>query len=654
MSLSLRGRALIATTLGLALAGPMRVALPADAAVDDPAAAPSPSGAGRIDASDSTLSRPQVARLLEKDSTMRLDSRGALYVVDPVRTPPRDLATATTRTESLTRSSSSLLYPTGDTFSLHSRPGATKTIFLDVDGTTLGETAWTLAKTGSSQPAWDPAGDGASFSAGELAKVQEVWASVAADYEAFDVDVTTEDPGTAGLVRSDADDTAYGIHVVIGASSAWGPLCSSSCGGVAYVGTYAEIGGSHQPAWVFTQGTGNSAKSVAEAASHEVGHTLGLTHDGTRSAGYYSGSGLWAPIMGVGYYRPVSQWSRGSYPGANNRQDDVLLLSRMLGYRDDEAGVSFADTSLLPDDHVGTITSYRDRDAFALGACDVGSTVTVSPATWASDLDIVITVRTTKGVRLGSSYTVTTTGDGVTAAGLAAAYTIPAPASGKPPWGDLVVEISGRGQNSYSSGGYDAYGSLGSYVVDAPGCNLEPLMPGAMNDVTATVLYADAATVAWTPPTDGDLAPTAYKISVNGASWRTASVRATSMVVGGLKPLSTNSIRVRAVNGLVPGPTETVSVTMPALTVPGVPASFAATPGTGQLALTWSKPDDTGNAPILGYKLTTGSKVYAPSAASVGALLRFLTAGTEYTLTLQARNKAGYGPALTITGTPTS
>jgi len=31
---------------------------------------------------------------------------------------------------------------------------------------------------------------------------------------------------------------------------------------------------------------------VAEAASHEVGHSLGLSHDGTSTATYYQGHGL--------------------------------------------------------------------------------------------------------------------------------------------------------------------------------------------------------------------------------------------------------------------------------------------------------------------------------------------------------------------------
>jgi hypothetical protein len=109
---------------------------------------------------------------------------------------------------------------------------------------------------------------------------------------------------------------------------------------------------------IFPENLGpNGEKYIAEAISHEVGHNLGLNHDGTSTQGYYTGQGSgatgWAPIMGVGYYQPLSQWSKGEYPGANNNEDDLSIITNSnngFGYRSDDAGnnaLTLNDLSLL-------------------------------------------------------------------------------------------------------------------------------------------------------------------------------------------------------------------------------------------------------------------------------------------------------------------
>ena len=54
---------------------------------------------------------------------------------------------------------------------------------------------------------------------------------------------------------------------------------------------------------------------MAETISHEVGHMLGLSHDGVAFSAYYrghtAGGTSWAPIMGNAFDRDVTQWSRG-------------------------------------------------------------------------------------------------------------------------------------------------------------------------------------------------------------------------------------------------------------------------------------------------------------------------------------------------------
>ena len=61
--------------------------------------------------------------------------------------------------------------------------------------------------------------------------------------------------------------------------------------------------------------------------------------------GYYAGPGTgatgWAPIMGVGYYQPLVQWSKGEYATATNVQDDyAVMATNGLPLRADDHGNS--------------------------------------------------------------------------------------------------------------------------------------------------------------------------------------------------------------------------------------------------------------------------------------------------------------------------
>lgn len=111
-----------------------------------------------------------------------------------------------------------------------------------------------------------------------LNRIIGVWQRVAQDYSMYEIDVTTEFPGIEALKKSSSSDGAYGIRVVIGGSSSdW---YGSGAGGVAFVGSFHS--GSDLHCWVFPKAPGcdTAEKNIAEAATHEAGHTLGLLHDG--------------------------------------------------------------------------------------------------------------------------------------------------------------------------------------------------------------------------------------------------------------------------------------------------------------------------------------------------------------------------------------
>ncbi len=83
---------------------------------------------------------------------------------------------------------------------LYSRRSATRKIFLDFDGHTTTGTQWNnINRNGAglpiTTPAFDRDGNPSTFSSSEHADIVAIWRAVAEDFAAFDVDVTTEDPG---------------------------------------------------------------------------------------------------------------------------------------------------------------------------------------------------------------------------------------------------------------------------------------------------------------------------------------------------------------------------------------------------------------------------------------------------------------------------
>jgi len=161
------------------------------------------------------------------------------------------------------------VFPLDQTFLLHSVPGASKVIYLDFDGHTTSGAAWNdefNLGADFTTPAFSYEGN-ASFSDGEKERIQGIWMRVAEDYVPFDVDVTTEDPGSAALIKDGAFDEEWGVRMVIGGNSSdW---FADGAGGVAYLGSF--VWDSDTPAFVFPKNLLDGEKNIAEAVSHEAG-----------------------------------------------------------------------------------------------------------------------------------------------------------------------------------------------------------------------------------------------------------------------------------------------------------------------------------------------------------------------------------------------
>lgn len=416
--------------------------------------------------------------LMRNDRRMRLDRRGRLFVEDELEAPLPTLSADEGRVLQGT------LLPLDQTFTLHSRPGARRTVYLNFRGATLGNTAWNGGGGTITALPFDLDGVPYSFSSTELERIQYIWQRVAEDFAPFDVDVTTEQPPADALTRSGSTDQVFGTTVLVTSSAG---VYSCSCGGVAYIGVFDDTGDFYKPALVFYNqlGAGNE-KYVAEAISHEAGHNVGLLHDGYSGGAYYGGQGSgatgWAPIMGVGYSRSLVQWSKGEYSTANNTQDDFAVMQNTgLPIRLDDHGDTIGSATALEGASQGGSTAYAveglierasDVDMFAFVASAGPVAAALNPAARSPNLDAKIELLDGAGKVLASSNPVDA---------LNASLTATLPASGT-----YYISVQGVGKGDPLTTGYTDYGSVGLYALTVTAGSVAGQPPVAAATATPT------------------------------------------------------------------------------------------------------------------------------------------------------------------------
>ncbi len=352
-----------------------------------------------------------------------------------------------------------------DSWHLHSLPGSSKTIYLDFDGQNISGTAWDN-QYNNGQPFYAEPFDAegtVGFSAAELTEINGIWQRVAEDFAPFDVDVTTEDPGAAAIDRTDANDQVFGTRVLITNTTTIFSGCN--CTGLGFVGVFDSTGTDHpyyQPAFVFNKGLGSVEKNLGEVSSHEAGHNLGLSHDGTTTVDAYAGQGPWAPIMGAAYYHPITQWSKGEYANANNKEDDFgLMQANGLSYRADDVGNSTSGAKALGTTRIfnGLITTDEDVDVFSFTATGRSMKFTITPAPVGPNLDIKLELLNASGVVVATANPAAAQQSTDVATGLMASITKTLSA------GKKYMRIQGIGAANAVANGYSGYGSVGQYKI---------------------------------------------------------------------------------------------------------------------------------------------------------------------------------------------
>jgi hypothetical protein len=324
----------------------------------------------------------------------------------------------------------------------NSLPGAVAVAYLDMDGQVVSGTQWAGGGTINARGI-----------VGTLTNTQllEICRRTAEDYSPFQINVTTEESVYLAAPSNRR------IRCIITPDNEW----YGSAGGVAYLNSFTWTGDT--PCWVFSDMLSNSARYIAEATSHEIGHTLSLYHDGrtSPSEAYYQGHGTgevgWAPIMGVGYYKLLVQWSRGEYLSANNTENDLNKITTLngFGYRADAVPNTTAGAVALTGttgarSASGILETTGDQDVFSFSTAGGACAFSAVGDALSQNVDVLLELLDGSGAVIASANPDTLTDASVSATVASGTY---------------YLRVSGVGRGDVLADGYSNYASIGQYTI---------------------------------------------------------------------------------------------------------------------------------------------------------------------------------------------
>jgi Metallo-peptidase family M12B Reprolysin-like len=520
---------------------------------------------------------------------------------------------------------------------LESNPGAPGVVFLDFDGHTTTNTSWNSVYAGGA-PIISPA-SGLSDE-----DIRQVHQRVSENFSPFTINVTTNE-SIFNLAAAGSK-----TRVVITSDSTW----AGNYGGIAYLSEWAFSG--NTPCFAFVNNLSYSAKYVADAATHEVGHTLSLRHDGQGSNAYYYGHNGWAPIMGVTYFTRIGHWSRGEYANSTNKEDDLAKMITFNGvrYKSDLIEDLFSNANQLPINSQaeilasGIIETNTDKDVYSF---DTGAglvNITVNGALLGSNnegmLDVKAQVFNSASQLVAESAPVGSLNASFQNLNL--------------PAGKYYLVIDGGGEGNHLTDGFTEYGSIGTYYISG---TLVKLIGTPTSTPNVTNTFTPSVTPTATPTMTNTAAPVNTKEPIPTATFTptripsstsTATSTFTATVTNSSTATATNTFTVTRTATFTPSftatatntSTATKTITVTNTPTPSVTATFSKT--------ATATPSATGGQTRTPTASASATKTLTPTPTESPTIASTPTLTISTTITPSATASATSTSRIIITASP--
>jgi hypothetical protein len=176
--------------------------------------------------------------------------------------------------------------------------------------------------------------------------------------------------------------------------------------------------------------------------------------------------------MGNGSQQKLTQWNKGEYTGAFNKEDDLQIITTQngFGYRPDDTGNTIATAKALTlsgnlISGSGIIEQNTDVDFYWFLTSGISAlNFSINPATRGPNLDILAELYNSSGVLIASSNPTDFLSANISTTVTAGTY---------------YLKIDGVGKGDPLTTGYSDYGSLGQYFIDGTvNTNITPTIFG--------------------------------------------------------------------------------------------------------------------------------------------------------------------------------